>query len=228
MWVISKYGFASAVEHTDKPGCVLVRARDRTDLEEFCAVARDCDVPGFSEEAIEENPSADYRFRMTVKDEDWAELVKALAVGINYPNFKNEVAKVDPGRADIYTGVWSELMKIQYPESGDLVSRAEADRRDRVVGLYGRAAAHLAACLREYEGSLPEESLGDALDPPVLAEQAEEDPADILEERLIQRVAIGFFQQASGEGFERLKNAEQDASKAAALELTDSDWVPED
>jgi hypothetical protein len=38
MWVISKYGFASAVAHTDKPGCVLVRARDKGDLEEFSGV----------------------------------------------------------------------------------------------------------------------------------------------------------------------------------------------
>lgn len=226
MWVISKYGFASAVKHLDKPGWVLVRARDRSDLEEFCGVAGDCDVPGFSEEAIEENRNADYRFRMTVRDEDWAQLVKALAVGIDYSNFKNEVAKVDQDRAAIYSSVWSELLKIQQPNSEDLVSIAEADRRDRVVDLYRRAAAHLGTCCEEYEGSLPEESLSSALDPPVLPEQTGGDSVAILEERLVQRVAIGFFQQASGEGFERLKNAEEAAKKAAALELNDSDWVP--
>ena len=116
MWVISKYGFASAVKHLDKLGWVLVRARDRSDLEEFCEVARDCGVPGFSEEAIEENRSADYRFRMTVKREDWAELAKVLAAGIDYPNFKDEVSKVDPERAAVYMGVWSELRKIQEQE----------------------------------------------------------------------------------------------------------------
>ena len=116
MWVISKYGFVSVVGHRDKPGWVLVRARDRGDLEEFCSVARDCDVPGFSEEAIEENPSADYRFRMTVRSDDWAELAKVIAAGIDYPNFKNEVATVDPERAAIYGGVWSELRRLQRPE----------------------------------------------------------------------------------------------------------------
>ena len=113
MWVISKYGFASVVEHRDKPGCVLVRARDRGDLESFCEVARDGDVPGFSEEAIEENRSADYHFRMTVRSEDWAELVKVLAEDIDYPNFKDEVSKVDPERAAVYMGVWSELRRIR-------------------------------------------------------------------------------------------------------------------
>jgi len=228
MWVISKYGFASAVQHLDKPGWVLVRARDRGDLEEFCSVARDCDVPGFSEEEIEENRSADYRFRMTVKDEDWAELVMVIAVGIDYPNFKNVVAEVDQDRAAVYSSVWSELLKIQQPDSGDLVSVARADRRDRVVGLYRRAAAHLAYCLGEYEGALPEASLGSALDPPVFPEQVGGDTVGILEERLVQRIAIGFFQQASGEGFERLRNAEKDARKAAALELDESDWVREE
>lgn len=115
MWLISKYGFASAVAHNEKPGCVLVRARDRGDLEELCGVARDSDVSGFSEEAIEENPNADYRYRMTAGNENWAELVKVLVEGIDYPNFKNEVAEVDPERAAIYLEVWSKLRKIQRP-----------------------------------------------------------------------------------------------------------------
>jgi len=116
MWVISKYGFASVLEHRDKPGWVLVRSRDRGDLESFCEVARDSDVPGFSEQEIEENRNADYHFRMTVKSEDWAELVKVLAEGIDYPNFKDEVSKVDPERAAVYMGVRSELRKIQERE----------------------------------------------------------------------------------------------------------------
>jgi hypothetical protein len=229
MWVISKYGFASAVQHTDKPGCVLVRARDKGDLQEFCEVARDCDVPGFSEEAIEENPSADYRFRMTVRDEDWAQLVKVLALGVDYPNFKNEVASVDPGRAGIYGGVWSELMKIQYPESGGWPDRAEADRRDRLSSLYRRAADHLRWCHEEYTESqpIPEEEAGSVIDPPILPEQVGGDPTAILEERMVQRIAIGFFDQASGEGFERLKDAERRARLAAELRLDDDDWVPE-
>jgi hypothetical protein len=230
MWFISKYGFASAVQHTDKPGCVLVRARDKGDLEEFCGVARDCDVPGFSEEVIEENPNADYRYRMTVKTEDWAQLVKVLALGIDYPNFKNEVASVDPGRAGIYGGVWSELMKIQYPESSGWVDRAEADRRERVASLYRRAADHLAWAHEEYTQSqpIPGEALGSALDPPLFPEQLGNDPLVILEERLVQRIAIGFFHQASGEGFDRLEDAERRAREASQLRLSDDDWVPED
>jgi len=229
MWLISKYGFASAVQHTDKPDCVLVRARDRGDLDEFCGVARDCDVPGFSEEAIEENLNADYRYRMTVKNEDWTELVKVLAAGIDYPNFKDEVASVDPSRAGIYGGVWSELMKIQYPEAENWIDRAEADRGERVASLYRRAADYLARCHDEFTQSqpIPEEELGAALDSPVLPEQAGGDPIGILEERLVQRIAIGFFQQASGEGFSRLRDAERRARQASELRLGDDDWAPE-
>ena len=228
MWMISKYGFASVVQHTDKQGHVLVRARDRSDLEEFCGVARDCDVPGFSEQAIEEDPNADYRYRMTINDKDWAQLAEALAAGIDYPNFKDAVAAVDPERAAIYGSVWSELVKIQYPESSDWLDRAAVDRRERVSNLYQRAADHLAACREEYEGSMPEDSLGSALDPPVLPEQAEHDPVAILEHRMVQRVAMGMFQQAPGQGFEKLGNAERMARQAAELKLDDSDWVPED
>jgi hypothetical protein len=232
MWLISKYGFVSVVAHLDKPGWVLVRTRDRSDLEEFRSVARDCDVPGFSEEAIEENSSADYRFRMTVKDEDWAELAKALALGIDYPNFKNVVASVDPERAAVYGAVWADLMKIQYPGSEAWPDANGQDRKDTVVHLYREAAAHLEWCLREYEDSLPaaeeSEMLGSAMDPPFIVERSEPDAVDILEERLVQRIAIGFWWQADGRGFERLRNAIDQARSAAALQLTDSDWADVD
>jgi hypothetical protein len=230
--MISKHGFASVVEHKDKPGWLLVRGRDRGDLEEFCEVARDCDVPGFSEQAIEEDPNADYRFRMTVKDKDWGQLAKALAIGISYPNFKNEVASVDRKRAEIYSGVWSQLTKIQFPESEGWIGQAEASRRENLVRMYRGAADRLESCLVEYEGSLPaadeEEILGEVLAPPVPADGLEPDVAEVLEEKMLQRIAIGFWERAEGRGFERLRNAIAQARKAAALQLTDSDWTSAD
>jgi len=232
MWLISKYGFASVVEHLDKPGRVLVRARDRSDLEEFCSVARDCDVPGFSEEAIEENSSADYRFRMTVKSEDWAELAKVLAVGIDYPNFKNAVAGVDPERAAIYGTVWADLMKIQFPDSGSWRDAASEDRRANISRLNGLAADHLEDRLNEYQYSAPlpeqDEILGTALDPPVLPEAVDHDTVAILEHRMVQRIAIGFWNQADGHGFQRMRNAIASARLAANFQLDASEWVEED
>jgi hypothetical protein len=230
MWLISRYGFASVVEHLDKPDWVLVRSRSKSDLEEFCLVARDCDVPGFSEDAIEENSDADYRFRMTVKNEDWAELAKVLAVGIDYPNFKNVVASVDPERAAIYSTVWADLMKIQFPASDNWVDRGGADRGENVARLYRMAAEHLQDRLDEYTGNapIPEDALGEALDPPALPEQFDNDPAAMLEYRMIQRIGIGFWQQAGGYGFDKLRAAIEAAKRASALKLTDSDWVPPD
>lgn len=230
--MISKYGFASVVEHKDKPGWLLVRGRDRGDLEEFCEVARDCDVPGFSEQAIEEDSNADYRFRMTVKDKDWGQLAEALAIGISYPNFKNEVASVDRKRAEIYSGVWSQLMKIQYPDSDGWPDKSEVDRRENLVRLYREAAARLEWCLEEYEGSLPaadeEELLGSVLAPPIPVDGPKPDVVSILEERMLQKIAIGFWEGAEGRGFKRLRNAIAQARTAAALELTDSDWTSGD
>ena len=110
-------------------------------------------------------------------------------------------------------------------------AEAEADRLGNVVRLNRMAARHLNECLEEYSSTtpIPESELGDALDPPLLPENFEDDPARILEYRMIQRIAIGFWHQADGEGFARLRAAIEAAEDAAELEFDETDLVlPDD
>ena len=63
----------------------------------------------------------------------------------------------------------------------------------------------------------------------MLPENFEDDPARILEYRMIQRIAIGFWHQADGEGFARLRAAIEAAEDAAELEFDETDLVlPDD
>ena len=65
MWFISKYGFVSVVEHRDKSGSMIVRARAKADLEQLCQLANHVGIPNFEQGQIEENPDADYHYRLT-------------------------------------------------------------------------------------------------------------------------------------------------------------------
>jgi hypothetical protein len=229
MWLISKYGFVSVVANKDDGDSVLIRARSREDIEELCTLADDSEIPWLGMDSIQEDPNADYRYRLTVPSKSWAKVAEQIASLIDYPNFKSEISKMDRERAELYGQVWADLMKIQYPDMEDWSDKTEADRREMVARLYRMTAEHLSSCLAEYTQGAPisEESIGDALDPPILAEQVDGDPARILELRLIQRVGMGFFQREEGDGFERLRAAIKAAEQAAAMQLADGDCVPE-
>jgi len=230
MWFISKYGFVSVVEHRDKPGSVIVRARARNDLEQLCELAEQEGIPSFGEDQIEETLGADYHYRLAAPVESWKQIACQVAEWIDYDNFKALMAKHQPERAEIYSQVWTDLMKIQFPDSDSWVDRAEVDKSESVARLYRMAADHLQSCLDAYAGDapIPEDSLGDALDPPALPEAFNNDPVAILEHRLVQRIGMGFWQQAEGDGFDRLVSAISSANQAADLRLDEFDWASTD
>ena len=106
MWLITTRGFYSAVEDHQQPGCVLVRARERGDLEALADL-----IPRLQGE---ETPDRDYRFRASVEREAWAGAVAQLAREIDYPNFKNAVAeRQGRERAHVYGEVWAILLGLQ-------------------------------------------------------------------------------------------------------------------
>lgn len=103
MWLFTKWGFFSAVtarkrlrpkpgekyvrySKTLDKGKLMVRARVREHLEALRA--RFHKLIGAAE--ILESESADYRFRMIVKKQQWTEIATALADEIEYGNFKDE------------------------------------------------------------------------------------------------------------------------------------------
>lgn len=96
------------------------------------------------------------------------------------------------------------------------------------------AAGHLRECLTEFETAapLPEDApnhqLLDAIDPPVLPEAFDDDEDEILRHRIVQALAVGFLNRATGEGLDRLRSAIDLAQLAAEGELHESDSVPPD
>lgn len=90
----------------------------RSDLENL----RDRYLPDMGE--ISESTRSDYRFRTVAERTAVSEAMAALAAGIDYSNFKSEVAATQGyARADVYGHVWGEIYRLQ---SG----RFEAPNRD--------------------------------------------------------------------------------------------------
>ena len=112
MWITTTAGFLSVVQNLDSTGpgdAILVRGRVRADLEHLADfVARHGGRP-----AVTETPLSDYGYRLTTSREMFASYLTEQVGALNYPNFKNEVAKTDPCRARIYARVWEVLRDLR-------------------------------------------------------------------------------------------------------------------
>jgi hypothetical protein len=110
MWLITPIGFFSIVEKpSDKAGQTLtIRARVREDLQ---MLQRTC-LPSLG--PILDQVGTDYPFRATAPKRDVSEAIAQLVSAVNYPNFKNEVAKKQGHkRAEAYHDVWADLAKLE-------------------------------------------------------------------------------------------------------------------
>ena len=124
MWIMTNEGFLSIVEKPwDRPyGTLTVRARTIEDIDFFLAVCqerRDADGrrPFQFGGRIEEDPAADYRFRIQVPRASVRAYVDEMIVGIDYDNFKNSVKNHGHHKhAVAYSGVWSVLRHLQEDE----------------------------------------------------------------------------------------------------------------
>lgn len=105
MWIISKLGFYSIVRDRDDAGSYWVRARVRADLERLTSI-----LPG----EIIFMPDADYRFRVKLSREEKNRAVALLSDSIDYPNFKNEIARdaTQRDRLTAYHEVWHTLQGL--------------------------------------------------------------------------------------------------------------------
>jgi hypothetical protein len=110
MWHIDRNGAFSIVKKHCEPDELLVRGRVHDDLKRL---AGKLDLP---ESAIIETPTADYRYRMTVKASAFAEYLAEAAFAIDYRNFKTSLpfdTQMDKKRALAYSAVWSALYELQ-------------------------------------------------------------------------------------------------------------------
>ena len=102
MWVFTTTGFVSAVY---KDGALQVRARDRRSLN---ALSKD------SGASIVATPLADYPYRIAITNEQFSKWLQAQVLGINYKNFKSEVADSRGyGFAKPLNQIWSVMHDVE-------------------------------------------------------------------------------------------------------------------
>jgi hypothetical protein len=106
MWLFLNDSFLSIVAHRDKPGVLLVRARQAGDIEAVFPDAKTW---------VDEN--ADYPHRAEVVAEAVAQAVAERARGISYDNFKNSVR--ERGRHDAYMRVWDAMWRWGHAARGN-------------------------------------------------------------------------------------------------------------
>jgi hypothetical protein len=112
MWLMTPLGFFSIVCKPDDvdAGTLTIRARVKSDLE---ALRRDF-LPRMG--TIVEGGGTDYRYRAKALRGEIADAVAGLVRGIDYSNFKNEVAaRQGKQRADRYGRVWHALYDLEEP-----------------------------------------------------------------------------------------------------------------
>lgn len=102
MWIFTTTGFVSAVY---KDGALQVRARDRKSLQPL-ATATGATVVA--------TPLADYPYRISITNEQFAAWVNQQALSIDYKNFKSEVADTRGyGFAKPLNQVWSVMHDVE-------------------------------------------------------------------------------------------------------------------
>jgi hypothetical protein len=102
MWVFTTTGFVSAVY---KDGALQVRARDRKSLQPLVKATG---------ATVVATPLADYPYRISITNEQFAGWVSQQALSIEYKNFKTEVADTRGyDFAHPLMKVWSAMHEVE-------------------------------------------------------------------------------------------------------------------
>jgi hypothetical protein len=110
MWIFTTTGFYTVAENTKDRNTVLVRARVKKDLEDF----RDVYVRPDQDAKITYHETYDYPYRMILPKNIFAEAMALTALDVNYPKFKEAVAKRQGrSRANFYTMLWGHLTRLE-------------------------------------------------------------------------------------------------------------------
>jgi hypothetical protein len=113
MWIMTQDGFYSVTaydtlrggERSDAESLVVVRTRDRADLERLSAWIGD---------EVIATPTADYPFRIIASRSAWSGYLAQATKDIDYFNFKDRVTqRLGSFRHDVLMSVWSALRRLQ-------------------------------------------------------------------------------------------------------------------
>lgn len=80
MWIFLSNSYLSIVRHRDQPDHLLVRARNKGDIEAVFPYA-----------FVETTPTGDYLFRAVISESEVADVIKKSVLDIDYDNFKNSI-----------------------------------------------------------------------------------------------------------------------------------------
>ena len=108
MWLFTQRGMLSVVRHREREDVLLVRARDRSSLEDFC------DKAGVEAVEIERDESADYLFRVVCSDAELKAFLSRAVDELDYDNFKTRILTTRGGRwHDALLEVWRTMRRLQ-------------------------------------------------------------------------------------------------------------------
>lgn len=100
MWLCLNNAFLSVVDKSDVPGCLLVRARRKGDIERIFRAAK-----------VRESDGTDYRYRANIPRHVVAQTIANAITDIDYNNFKDSVP--DDRLHDAYSRVWGVMGQLQ-------------------------------------------------------------------------------------------------------------------
>jgi hypothetical protein len=102
VWVFTEGAYLSIVRHRDSERLLLVRARERRSLEDFCSGAE------VDEALIEATPAADYPFRVACPDQAVTKFLAGAVAAIRYDNLKNAAGQRRGDRwHDVLLRIWA-------------------------------------------------------------------------------------------------------------------------
>lgn len=102
MWIFMNDSMLSIVASRDDSDQLLVRARNKGDIERV-----------FPNADVFEDPLADYLHRAFIPRDKVMQAIAERLVDIDYDNFKSSIPPGDAKRHDAYLGVWSVMYGVQ-------------------------------------------------------------------------------------------------------------------
>lgn len=103
MWIFLNNAYLSIVRHRDRSGCLLVRARNKGDIEAV-----------FPRAVVKLTPKGDYFYRATIDESLVAVTIKNAILDINYDNFKNSIPSTSHDYHDACMNVWVTMNAYQH------------------------------------------------------------------------------------------------------------------
>lgn len=137
MWIYTKHGFFSVVQHSTQPDHVLLRARA---VEDITLISSIIGGLGFDKPTFQYTSMNDYAYRLVVPKTTFAALLNHLALSMSYTNFKN-AAHDGTDRDAVYMSVWSTMRGWQ-----ETRQRKQAPPRKTIARGKKKAAAGGVQC----------------------------------------------------------------------------------